>query len=308
LRIADREGCRVSLLNAFLATWSHARKTFGQSAPAGGAQFDQSARLRQMQSDVEGAAPAAHWQGGAATAYAARNDEHAEIFGKLAHLDTRLAAEIDKSAEVVAYGRADLDNVRDWVVSAASSVPNNQAGQTMLMSIVSKGMGDLSEVVLKSNGELNAIGANIQQIGEEYAGLSNQKLAGRGPLPQNPPSEDDLPLDETTWYAEWEALNREVSENNAAVNAHLRRRPPPNSPLIGPWNAQAAVLRANADRLYQEQLTKVAEAAEIGISAQAPPPPVTIDVPTDTPYGTVPSGLLTPNTGASNAGERSLPA
>jgi hypothetical protein len=297
----------VSLLNAFLTTWTQARQTFGQNAPADGAQFDGSAGLRKMQTEVEGAAPDSQWQGSAAAAYAAANNDHAQVFGKIADLDNRLAAEVNQSAQIVTSGRAELDSIRDWVVSAASSVPDNQAGQNMLLPIVSKGMSEVSDVIVKSNGELNAVGANIQKIGAEYASLTDQKFA-RGPLPQNPPNEDDLPLDETTWHAEWEALNREVAENNAAVNAHLRRRPPPNSPAIGAWNAQAAVLRANAERLYDEQLVKVAEAAEIGISAETPPPPQTIDVPTDDPYGTVPSGLLTPNTPAANADERSRPA
>ncbi len=47
----------------------------------------------------------------------------------------------------------------------------------MLMSIVSKGLGQLSAIVSKTNGELNAIGAQIQQFGEEYAALSQQKFA-----------------------------------------------------------------------------------------------------------------------------------
>ncbi len=162
-------------VEGFLATWSQARQTFGQGVPADGSQFGGSADLRQLKADVESAAPGGHWQGGAATAYAAANAEHAQVFGKLADLDARLAAEIDKSARVVGSGRAELDKIRDWVVGAASSVPSNQAGQIML--IVSKGLGQLSVILSKSNGELNAIGAQIQQIGTEYAGLNTQKIA-----------------------------------------------------------------------------------------------------------------------------------
>lgn len=66
--------------------------------------------------------------------------------------------------------------MRDWVVNAASSVPHNQAGELMKMPIVSRGVARLSEVMLKSNGELNAIGANIAQIGAEYSALSVQKF------------------------------------------------------------------------------------------------------------------------------------
>jgi hypothetical protein len=107
-------------------------------------------------------------------AYEARNAEHAQVLARLAELDTLLAAEIDKSAYVVGSGRTELDNVRDWVVSAASSVPNTPAGDAMLMPIVSKGMADLSDILLEANGKLNAIGANIQKIGAEYSTLSGQ--------------------------------------------------------------------------------------------------------------------------------------
>lgn len=158
-----------------MTTWSTARQTFGQGVPVGGSQFDDSAVLRQLKADVQSAAPGGRWQGGAAAAYAAANAAHAQLFGKLADLDARLAAELDKSARVVALGRAELDNVRDWVVGAASTVPSNQVGQTM--PIVSEGLGQLSAILSKSNKALNAIGAQIQQIGVEYAGLGAQELA-----------------------------------------------------------------------------------------------------------------------------------
>jgi len=158
-----------------MSTWSQARQTFGQGAPAGGTAFDASVSLRQMQADVETAAPGEQWAGDAAAAYEARNAEHAQMFGKLAELDTQLAAEIDKSAYVVASGRTELDNVRDWVAGAASSLPNTPAGEAMLMPIVSKGLADLSDVILKSHGELTAIAAKIQQLGAEYSALTVQK-------------------------------------------------------------------------------------------------------------------------------------
>ncbi|MGB0438016.1 MAG: EspA/EspE family type VII secretion system effector [Mycobacterium sp.] len=162
-------------LQGFLTTWSQARQTFGQGVPAGGSHLDGSANLRKLQADVESAAPGRHWRGGAATAYAAANTAHAQVFGKLADLDVRLAAEIDKSARVITRGRAELDDVRDRVVNAASSVPSNQAeGQIML--IVSKGLGQLRAVLSKTHGELNTIGAQIEQIGAEYARLGMQKF------------------------------------------------------------------------------------------------------------------------------------
>lgn len=165
-----------------MATWSRARRTYGQATPTAGARFDQSASLRGLQGDVGRAEPGPHWQGGAAAAYSAVNAEHAQVLGKLAELDARLAAEIDKSARVVAAGRAELDTVRDWVVSAAASVPPTQAGELMKMPIVARGVARLSEVMLKSNGELTAIGANIGQIGAEYSALSVQKF-GLAPTP-----------------------------------------------------------------------------------------------------------------------------
>ena len=159
-----------------MATWSRARQTYGQPAPTAGAVYDQSASLRGFKEDVERAEPGTRWQGGAAAAYSAANAAHAQVLGKLAELDARLAVEIDKSAQVVTAGRAELDSVRDWVLSAASSAPPDRTGEFMKMPIVSKGLARVSEVMVKSNAELNAIGANIRQIGAEYAALEAQKF------------------------------------------------------------------------------------------------------------------------------------
>ena len=164
-------------LEAFLATWTQARQTYGQDSPVGGSPFDGSAKLRSLQADVNSAAPGTHWSGGAADTYAARNAEHAQVLGKLADLDAQLAAEIDESAKIVASGRAELDRLRAWVVSAASSVPENPAGEAMAMAIVAKGMRQLTEVMVRSDGELNAVGARIQQIGAQYSALGFQKFA-----------------------------------------------------------------------------------------------------------------------------------
>jgi hypothetical protein len=170
----------VSPLDAFFATWSQARQTFGQGAPTGGAHFDGSAALRRLQTHVATAAPGPHWSGAAADAYGAANAEHAEVLGKLASLDSRLSAEVDRSAQIVSRGRDELEKVRSWVVSAAASVPDNEAGQTMLMSIVSKGLGRLSELMTTYNDQLNVIGATIARIGAEYASLRTQRF---GPTP-----------------------------------------------------------------------------------------------------------------------------
>ena len=162
-------------LEGFLATWSQARQTFGQGLPAGGSQFDGSAALRRLQAEVESASPGDHWRSDAATAYASANTAQAQVVGKLADLDARLAAEIDKSARVVTAGRAELDKIRDWVVTGASSLQDNEDGQIML--IVSSGLGRLSAILSESNEELNAIGAQIRQIGAEYTLLSRPNVA-----------------------------------------------------------------------------------------------------------------------------------
>jgi EspA/EspE family len=56
----------VTVLNAFLATWSNARQTFGEGTPQPGAQYDDSDTLNQLQSTVQTAAPGSKWTGGAA--------------------------------------------------------------------------------------------------------------------------------------------------------------------------------------------------------------------------------------------------
>ncbi|MFL6086166.1 MAG: EspA/EspE family type VII secretion system effector, partial [Mycobacterium sp.] len=171
----------MSVLNAFLSTWSNARQTFGEGTPQAGAQYDNSGALRQAQSTVESAAPGSRWTGGAATAYGSANMEHGRVIGQLAGLDQRLSAHVDQSAEVVAAGRRNLDAVRQWVVDAAASVPPGQAGETMKMAIVQKGISQVQEIIQRSNGELNSIGGKIRDLGGEYQALGEQKFAKEGP-------------------------------------------------------------------------------------------------------------------------------
>jgi hypothetical protein len=166
----------VSVLNAFLATWSNARQTFGEGTPQSGAQYDNSATLREAQSTVESAAPGSRWTGGAANAYGAANTEHSRVIGQLAGLDQRLSAHVDQSADVVAAGRRDLDSVRKWVVDAAANTPQGQAGEQMRLAIVQKGIGQLEEIMQRSNGQLNSIGGKIRGLGDEYQALGNQKF------------------------------------------------------------------------------------------------------------------------------------
>lgn len=186
---------RVGVLAAFLATWSRARSTFGQGTPQNGAPYDGSAPLRQLESRVAAAAPGAQWSGGAATAYGTANADHGRVLGALAGLDLRLRAQLDRSARVVTTGRGNLDAVHQWVMAAASSVPQNAAGERMLLPIVQKGIGEVVEIVSKSNSELNSIGARIAGIGEEYRALGiGQKFGSGGPGenpadPTRPPTE-----------------------------------------------------------------------------------------------------------------------
>ncbi|MDX1892622.1 EspA/EspE family type VII secretion system effector [Mycolicibacterium sp. 050158] len=168
------------MLDAFLSTWSTARETFGQGVPHTGERFDQSGTLRQLQTTVESAAPRSRWTGTAAAAYDAANQDHGKVFARLAALDQRLAAQVDASAQVVTSGRQDLDAVRKWVLDAANSVPAGKNREQLLMPIVAKGLGQLSQIVTKSNGDLAAIGGQIRTLGGEYQALGDQKFAKEG--------------------------------------------------------------------------------------------------------------------------------
>ncbi|MGW0159738.1 EspA/EspE family type VII secretion system effector [Mycobacterium sp. NPDC003323] len=169
----------MGVLDAFLSTWSNARNTFGQGVPQDGSGFDQSVALTALQQRLDAAAPGARWTGTAASAYDAVNNEHRRVIGALADLDRRLRDQIDMSARVVSAGRTGLDEVRRWVTDAAASVPRNPAGERMLVPIVSKGIGEVSDIVLSSNRELDAIGATIRTLGDEYITLGDQKFGGR---------------------------------------------------------------------------------------------------------------------------------
>src|SRR5690242_19060187 len=134
-----------------------------------------------MKSTVESAAPGPKWTGGAANAYGAANTEHARVFEQLAGLDQRLASHVGESAQVVAAGRRDLESVRRWVVDAAASTPQGQAGEQMRLAIVQKGIAQVQDIIQRSNGELNTIGGKIRGLDPEYQALGNQKFAKEGP-------------------------------------------------------------------------------------------------------------------------------
>jgi hypothetical protein len=181
----------VSVINAFLSTWSNARQTFGEGSPQTGEQYDNSRTLRQLESGLESAAPGSRWTGSAATNYDRANAEHRRVIGHLAGLDQRLAAEVDRSAQVVDAGRRNLDAVRQWVVDAAAGVPEGQAGERMKMAIAQKGFSQLQEIIRKSNAESNAIGGRIRGLEDEFRALGNQKFAGPREGPQFAGGEKD---------------------------------------------------------------------------------------------------------------------
>nr|WP_313775051.1 EspA/EspE family type VII secretion system effector [Mycobacterium sp.] len=179
----------MGVLDAFISTWPNARNTFGAGIPQDGAAFDGSATLRRLQDRVGAAAPGERWTGGAASAYAVVNTEHGRVLGALADLDRRLREQVDQSARLVSRGRDSLENTRRWVTDAAAGVPRNAAGERILMSIVQKGVAEVIDTVTRSNSDLNAVGARIAALGEEYRALGNQKLGGNGTHGESPETE-----------------------------------------------------------------------------------------------------------------------
>jgi hypothetical protein len=168
----------MSVVDAFLSTWSSARSTFGEGTPQTGAQYDNSGELTALQNTVNSAAPDGQWTGTASKAYADANNEHSRVLGQMSRLDQRLASEVTASANVVASGRRELDAVRKWVLDASSTVPPSQVGERMTLPIVQKGLKDLADIVERSNGDLNAIGGRIRAIAQEYQALGNQRFGG----------------------------------------------------------------------------------------------------------------------------------
>jgi hypothetical protein len=189
----------VGALDAFMSTWNRARATFGEGTPDDGTQFDKSAQLTQLQSQVQDAAPGSRWTGTASEAYAAKNAKHAANIGQAAGLDKQLATEVGNSAAVVRAGRRDLDSVKQWVLDAAASVPNTKDREKLLMPIVSKGSSDVANIVSRSNADLNAIGGRVQAIGAGYQTLKGDLPQGAGDTDgkkegdKDPSDQDDKP-------------------------------------------------------------------------------------------------------------------
>lgn len=158
-----------------MSTWSQARATFGEGDPQDGAGLDQSARFEAVRGEVEAAAAGSAWTGSAAEGYTDENSRQAIALGAMAGLDRRLATEVGRSAAVVAAGRRDLDAVRQWVVDVASTLPRTAAGEQMLWPVVSKGTGEIVEIVQRSHSDLAAIAQRMRALATEYDELGGPK-------------------------------------------------------------------------------------------------------------------------------------
>lgn len=164
----------MGVLDAFLATWSKARASFGDGAPQDGSGYDHGSALVQLQSDVQRAGPGQHWTGAGAEAYATAIERQARVLGATADLDRRLGAEVDRSAAVVSSGRRDLDNVRRWVLDVASGVPATADGDRLLYPVVSRGCGEIAEILQRSHADMSAIAGRIRGLGSEYEALNGE--------------------------------------------------------------------------------------------------------------------------------------
>jgi uncharacterized protein YukE len=193
----------MSALEGFMKTWSQAREAFGSGPPHDGAQFDQSARLRDLQSQVHSAAPGSRWTGSASDSYAEANSRQASKLGAISELDRMLGAEVKRSAEVVMAGRQHLDSIRQWVSDAAGALPGNAAGQRALYAILSKGAAEIQEAITRSHGELSSIAGRITGLDHRYRLLGDdedvpakggERLDKVPPIPNTTFDLDDIQL------------------------------------------------------------------------------------------------------------------
>ncbi|WP_234897684.1 alpha/beta hydrolase [Mycolicibacterium vanbaalenii] len=165
----------MSAIDAFYAVWTNARRTFGDGAPAGGAQFDASAKFRQLGTEVASATPDPVWSGGAAGAYRLKNYRHRAVFDRLADLDQRLGRSVDRSAQLVSTGRQNLESLRKWVSDAAASVPPGKFREVQLTQIASAGLARLQEIVLGTHTDLSVVAQDIVKLSTEYGSLTSEE-------------------------------------------------------------------------------------------------------------------------------------
>lgn len=243
----------MGAIDAFMSTWSNARSTLGEGTPQDGTQFDRSTQLRQAQSGVESATPGSRWTGTAADSYAETNSKQAQVLRQMAGLDQRLGAEVDRSAAVVTAGRQNLDQVRQWVLDAASTVPPGADREQALMPIARKGIGDVVDVVRQTNSDLNAIGGRIQTIGNEYRVLGGPKQNGPGDQdpdgkdrkrePRIPDSKD--PNQVKRW---WDSLSK--AQQDQLLRDHPDKLGNLNGvPVVARSTANKTVMQADIDRV-----------------------------------------------------------
>lgn len=177
-------GALVSALDGFYATWNKARDNFGKDTPQGGVEFDASANLQNLGAYVKAAAPGAAWTGDASQSYDAANTKHGETLDELASLDKRMGYYLDQSAQVVVQGRRDLEDVRDWVTSMASQIPLGQDGDLMRMALASEGLQKITDIVERSNGDLQQIADNMRKDISKYNDIGAGNGAVKEPLPE----------------------------------------------------------------------------------------------------------------------------
>ncbi|MFC7675036.1 EspA/EspE family type VII secretion system effector [Mycolicibacterium sp. GCM10028919] len=181
----------MGVIDGFDATWSQARQTYGEGTPTTGEKFDQSSTLNTLKSTMDGAAPGSRWSGGASEAYGAANTEHQRVIGAIGDLDKQLGTQVTNAANLVNSGRNDLDSVKKWVHDAAATTQNNQAGERMKMTIVSKGLGQLTEVINNTDGQMQRVKGEIDKIKGEYQALgTGQKFAQEGKGDKDPLGEE----------------------------------------------------------------------------------------------------------------------
>ncbi len=265
----------MSALDAFYSTWDQARNTFGSGAPQTGAEFDRSSQLRDMQTAVQAATPDSRWQGSAADAYTAKNQQHAAVYGKLADLDQRMATEVDRSAAVVTAGRQNLDQIRDWVTSAAASAPNDKSGEYVKLAIASKGLGQISDIIQQSNNEMTAIGERVRGIGKEYdeiggddkkSALAGGKKSGWKQSPTTTPAPDPWEPTPDAKVAEWTIKFKELMDKIRRHNASK----PPDRPE---YAAQGKAWNQERDQLLKELGDLTREGSELGLDLSGIAPP-----------------------------------
>lgn len=265
----------MGVLDGFDATWSKARETFGEGAPQTGERFDQSSHLRAMQTTVESAAPGSKWTGSAASAYDAKNTKHGQRFGEMAVLDQRLNAKITESAQIVQTGRQNLDTVRQWVYDAAATVPQGKTREQMLVPIVKNGLGQVTEIVTKSNADLARIGGEIgdinkgwqalkegQEPGEEDGEGDPQKVDGEGSEELKPEDMEELARKtlegDQQAAAKVDEILQGIDHQQLGPNAKDHPLDPVQAELVGQMQAQMsdmsmADVNAARDRLGDER-------------------------------------------------------